>query len=41
MDGKTKADWIFKAKKVRNNFHENLDLVKVKEEIETFNIDTV
>ena len=39
VNGKTKADWIFKPKQLRNRFHENLDLIKVKEEIYTFNID--
>lgn len=39
INGIKKADWIFKTKQLRTRFHENLDLIKVKEEIYTTNID--
>ena len=37
--GQARAEWLFKPECIRNRVHENIDLIKVKEEIYTFNID--
>ena len=39
INGSPRAEWIFKTETIRNRVHENIDLIKVKEEIYTFNID--
>ena len=39
INGSPRAEWIFKSECIRTRLHENIDLIKVKEEIYTFNID--